>query len=313
MTNPSTKQGLLSRGYDRAAIQGAASREAARAGRHEVGFEHLLLGILVNGGPGARLLMNAGVSLPEVRSAIGELLREDLSLLGIDAPVPAPSDGQPPGFLPLTPRLEEIEFDCPWAGGDAALLAALIDDEGGRVRRLLDRLDVDTDEIRRGLGEPSATPRASEPSPATGPGADEQPPEGREYTTYDLEVPVSAQRVWQLVSDPERRSEWEPSAVSSRRLGGGVVELTTTSGETVRETITHSVPDREVTWTRDPGSEASRTVRIVIEPVGDHAGLHLRMDWPNAVRGRIANRALRWISRNMLRAGAQAIAHAAAS
>ncbi|MES0837913.1 SRPBCC family protein [Nocardiopsis tropica] len=313
MTNPSPKQGLLSRSYDRAAIQEAASREAARAGRYEVGFEHLLLGILVNGGPGARLLMNAGVNLSEGRSAIDGILREDLALLGIDVPVPPPSGGGRPGLLPLNPRLEEIELDCPWSGGDAALLAALIDDEGGRVRRLLDQLDVDTDKLRRDLDEPLEALEIPEPSPANSSPADGQPPEGREYTTYDLEVPVSAEQVWDLVSDPGRRSEWEPSAVSSRQLGGGVVELTAMSGQTSRESVTHSVPDREVTWTRDPDSGTPRRVRIVVEPVGDHARLHLLMDWPNAVRGRIANRMLRWISRNMLRGSAQAIAQAAAS
>ncbi|MFJ9557735.1 Clp protease N-terminal domain-containing protein [Nocardiopsis sp. NPDC101807] len=310
MTNPSPKQGLLSRSYDRAAIHEAASREAARAGRHEVGFEHLLLGILVNGGPGARLLMNAGVGLSEGRSAIDGILREDLALLGIDVPVPPPSGGGKPGLLPLTPRLEEIEIDCPWSGGDTALLAALIDDEGGRVRRLLDRLGVDTDRFRRDLDEPVEAP---EPIPADGSRLDGQPSEGWACTTYDLQVPVSAERVWELVSAPGRRSEWEPSAVSSRQLGGGVVELTAMSGQTSRESMTHSVPGREVTWTRNPGSETPRRTRIVIEPVGDHARLHLRMDWPNAVRGWIANRMLGWISRNMLRSSAQGIAHAAAS
>ncbi|WP_433700778.1 Clp protease N-terminal domain-containing protein [Nocardiopsis sp. CA-288880] len=313
MTNPSPKQGLLSRSYDRAVIDEAASREAARAGRYEVGFEHLLLGILVNGGPGARLLMNAGVNLSEGRSAIDGILREDLALLGIDVPVPPPSGGGRPGLLPLNPRLEEIELDCPWSGGDAALLAALIDDEGGRVRRLLDQLGVDTDKFRRDLDEPVEALETPEPSSADGSHADGQPTEGWACTTYDLEVPVSAERVWELVSDPGRRGEWDPSDVPSRQLGGGVVELYSMLGKPEREAITHSVPGREVTWTRNPESETPRRVRIVIEPVGGHARLHLRMDWPSAVRGRIAGRMLGWISRNMLRSSAQGIAHAAAS
>ncbi|NKY99969.1 Clp protease N-terminal domain-containing protein [Nocardiopsis alborubida] len=313
MTNPSAKQGLVNRGFDRIATSGAASREAARAGQAEVGFEHLLLGVLVTGGPGARLLMDSGVGLTEARSAIDEILREDLALLGVDVPVPAPSGEDPKGWLRFTPRLEELEYDIPLAGGDAALLAALIDDEGGRVRRVLDRLGADTDRIRRDLGELVERPQAPEPSsPAGGADASEQPPEGWEYTNYDLEVPVSPERVWELVSDPERRGEWDPASVSSRQLGDGVVELTNSLTENaVRESITHSVPGREVTWTQD---DSGRTLRILIEPLGDRSRLRLRRAWRNGLKHRvIANRVVRWIAWQNLRGHAQSIAQAAAS
>ncbi len=312
MTNPSAKQGLFNSGFDRIATSGAASREAARAGHAEVGFEHLLLGVLVTGGPGARLLMDSGVGLAEARSAIDEILREDLALLGIDVPVPTPSGEDPRGWVRFTPRLEELEYDIPLAGGDAALLAALIDDEGGRVRRVLDRLGADTDRIRRDLGELAEEPQVPQPSPADGADTSEQPPEGWEYTHYDLEVPVSPERVWELVSDPERRGEWDPGSVSSRQLDGGVVELTNSlTEEAVRESVTHSVPGREVTWTQD-GSD--RALRILIEPLGDRSRLHLRRSWRNALKRRsIASRVVRWIAWQNLRGHAQSIAQAAAS
>lgn len=308
-----TKQGPLNRTFDRIAVSGAASREAARAGHTEAGFEHLLLGVLVAGGPGARLLMDSGVGLVEARSAIDELLREDLDLLGIDVPVPTPSDEDPKGWLPYTPRLEELEYDIPLAGGDAALLAALIDDEGGRVRRVLDRLGADTDRIRRELGELAEDPQDPTPPSADGFDTSEAPPEGWEYTFHVLDVPVAAERVWALVSDPERRGEWNPASVSSRQLGDGVVELTNDlTEETVRESLTHSVPGREVTWTQD--DDSGRTLRILIEPLGDRSRLHLRWAWRNALKHRIiANRMVRWIARQSLRGHAQSIAQAAAS
>ncbi|MEV6820143.1 Clp protease N-terminal domain-containing protein [Nocardiopsis dassonvillei] len=311
MTNPSAKRSILNRGFDRIAISGAANREAARAGHTEVGFEHLFLGVLVTGGPGARLLMDSGVGLAEARSAIDGLLREDLALLGVDVTVPPPSEEEK-GWLRFTPRLEEIEYDVPLAGGDAALLTALIDDEGGRVRRVLDRLGADTDRLRRDLGALAESPQAPEPSPADGDDTAEQPPEGWEYTNYDLEVPVAADRVWELVSDPERRGEWDPASGPSRQLGDGVVELTNRLTEdAVRETITHSVPGREVTWTQE-GSE--RALRILIEPLGERSRLRLRSAWRNGLKHRIiANRVVKWIAWQNLRGHAQSIAQAAAS
>ncbi|WP_245930296.1 Clp protease N-terminal domain-containing protein [Allonocardiopsis opalescens] len=292
-------------------IELAASREAARTGQAEVGFEQLLLGVLVNGGPGARLLMDAGVGLAEARSAIDALVREDLALLGIDAAPPALGPGAPE-LLPLSPRLREIVDDCPSAEGDGALIAALIDDGGGRVRRLLDRLGVDTDRIRRELGDPDRTPEP-EPAAAGGPDTADAAPEGWEYTVYRLEVPVSVARVWAVVGDPDRRAEWEANSTGSRRLGDGSVELLREGEPTYSESITHSVPGRTVTWTRADRSGAPRTLRIDIEPVGEHARLHLRMGWPNALRGRIANRVVRWIARQQLRFHAQGITQAAAS
>lgn len=321
MTKP-PKRSTLNRTFDRAILSGAASREAARTGRTEVDFEHLLLGLLVNGGPGARLLMESGVGLAEARSAVDDLLREDLALLGVDAPVPPPADEDAKGWLPYTPRLGEVEYDSPLAGGDAVLLAALIDDEGGRVRRVLDRLGADTDQIRRDLDALVEDPSAAEDSraPADRTEDAEVAPEGWEYAYYDLDVPVSAERIWDLVSDPERRSEWEPAQVRSRLLDDGVVEMTKQvedwTGQTFRESITRSVPGREVTWTREEhGSRPERVLRILIEPAGQGSRLRLRSCRPVGLAAHrvLARRVIRWLVRRMMQGEAQAIAQAAAS
>lgn len=320
MTNPSTKPASRGKGWDRTVIQGAASSEAVRTSHPDVGFEHLFLGLLVNGGPAARRLMDAGVGLAQARSAIAGLLREDLARLGVDVPVPAPdstSTAVTPGLLPLAPRLCELMDDCPVAGGDQALLAALIDDEGGRVRRLLDRLGADTDQIRRDLDEPIDDPQTQVP-----PSADkdsralsEERGQGWQSAVYSLEVPVSAERLWDLVGDPERRAEWDRNALSSRLLHSGVVELTHKEGKKARERIAHSVPGREVTWEQEPPLEdvPPLAFRIAIEPLGDHARLHLRKGLHSALRGRIANRLVRWFIRKDLQIQARTIAQSAAS
>ncbi|MFC3998138.1 Clp protease N-terminal domain-containing protein [Nocardiopsis sediminis] len=322
MTNPPTRPASRGGGFERAEIEGLASGEAMRMGHTEVGFEHLLLGILVNGGPGARLLMDAGVTLTEARAAIDDLFREDLALLGVDAPLPPASPGSSAVHvfvsLPLGPRLAELALDCPWSGGDRALLAAMIDDEGGRIRRLLDRLGADTDRIRRDLDGPAETPEApGTPAPPAvdgGPsggtaGIHEPSAEGWDHAAYIVEAPVSAERVWDLVGDPARRAEWDPGIESSRLLDDGAVEVIRRDG-TTRERIAHSVAGREVTWEKEaPG--ARHTIRIVIEPIGGHTRLHLRKDWPTALKGRFANRVMRWFMRSALRLHAQAIAQAA--
>lgn len=322
MTGPSTRPNALARGYDRALIQGAASREAARAGHPEVGFEHLLLGVLVNGGPGARLLMDAGVDLAGARAGIDALLAEDLALLGIDAALPTPSasPAEAAAMLPLAPRLQELVDECPSAGGDRALLAALIGDGGGRVRRLLERLGADADALAPATLDPG-TLAPDVPEPAGGARPSAQPSEGQgpeaegwENTLYDLEVPVSAERLWALVSDPERRGEWDTAGAPARHLGGGVVELTPRHGSPVRESITQRVEGREVTWAWEEGEgTAPRALKIAIEPLEGRARLRLSMGWPNALRGRLANRMVRWIARQQLRLHAQTIAQAAAS
>jgi hypothetical protein len=202
---------------------------------------------------------------------------------------------------------------CPWSGGDRALLAAMIDDEGGRIRRLLDRLGVDTDRVRRDLDGPAEAQGAPAPRTADGgpTGDREAPAEGWDHATYEAEVPVPAARLWDLVGDPARRAEWDPGADSSRLLDGGVVELTRQDG-TTRERIVRSVAGREVTWEQG-GPGARHTIRITIEPVGDHARLRLRKDWPTGLKGRIANNVLRWFMRSTLRYQAQTITQAAAA
>lgn len=321
MTNPSTKPAARGKGWDRTVIQGAASGEAVRSGHPDVGFEHLFLGLLVNGGPAARLLMDAGVGLAQARSAIDGLLREDLARLGVDVPLPAPQDTSgavTPGLLALAPRLGELVEDCPIAGGDRALLAALIDDEGGRIRRLLDRLDADTDQIRRDLDEPIDDQESPAPPSPVGEdysAAPEERTQGWQYADYSLEVPVSAERLWDLVGDPQRRAQWDRLAVSSRLLDDGVVELTRKEGKKVREWIAHSVPGREVTWEQEPpiSDVPPQAFRIAIEPLGNHSRLHLRKGLHSALRGRVTNRVVRWFIRNDLRIQARTIAQSAAS
>ena len=67
-------------------IRVAAAAEALALGHPEVDVEHLLLGLLVVGGPSARALTDAGADLHGVRRAMAEVTEHDLSTLGVTAP-----------------------------------------------------------------------------------------------------------------------------------------------------------------------------------------------------------------------------------
>ncbi|MEU3017702.1 Clp protease N-terminal domain-containing protein [Nocardiopsis sp. NPDC007018] len=307
MKEQSAKQGLLSMGGHRADIELAAEREAARAGHAEVGFEHLLLGALVIGGPGARLLMDAGLDLTGARAAIDAVLREDLALLDIDlSGATLPAGGDETVGLPRSERVSELLVDCPWSGGDVALIAALIDDGGGRVRRLLEHAGTDPDQLRAGLDDLSPAPLvAAEPVPGA-------VPEGWDGIAVEAEVPVSADRLWALVRDPERRGEWDPARMEARVVGEGVVELVSPGRPPLRETLTLWSEGQDLTWSRSSG-EHRQELRVTVEPLGDRARLRLDKRWPSAIlHRRIANRLLRWFVRKQMRIQIQVITQVAA-
>lgn len=59
-----------------------ACDEMDRTGHHELGAEHLIVGVLEEGGPAAQLLLEHGISLEDARAQIAEALWEADELLG---------------------------------------------------------------------------------------------------------------------------------------------------------------------------------------------------------------------------------------
>jgi ATP-dependent Clp protease ATP-binding subunit ClpA len=75
-------------------ILGLARTEADRLGHRYLGPEHLLLGILLDGGNGAaRVLRGQGVDLEAARAALADLVRQGV------VPAPRPSDAELLGLL----------------------------------------------------------------------------------------------------------------------------------------------------------------------------------------------------------------------
>lgn len=244
----------------------AGAAEAAWLGDAEVDVDHLLLGLLATGGPSAGALHRAGVGLEDLRRGVRELQQHDLGLLGVSAAVPAPggraADSTTVAPLPLAGRVRELLEGLPLSSDDGALLLALLDDVGGRARRLLEHLRVDVDRLRHDLEHED-----EEPEVAASPTVPELPrpaPAGALWMTasYHQHLPVPGARVWALVADPDRRAEWD----ATRPAGAA------------REVVTHLAEGEEIAWARAEGTGdgVTRTVQLRLEPRNGATLLHLR-------------------------------------
>jgi Clp amino terminal domain, pathogenicity island component len=121
-----------------------AGEEAARFGHRYVGPEHLLLGLLRDGGRAARILQAQGVDLEAARGALGRLAEQGV------VPGPRPSDAELLGSLGID--LEVVRRSTLGAFGASALRRAMR--EATRARR-------------RGIGRVPRTPLEEPPVLAT--------------------------------------------------------------------------------------------------------------------------------------------------
>jgi len=142
--------------------------EAARLHHREVDADHLLLGLIAQGGRAAQVLGCHGVSLATARQALAEVSRGDLAGISIDpATVPLPA--------PLTPSeilAHQHHGEIPLGEGVRRLvgsketslttslgaLQALLADRGAGVARVLSHLGVDLEALGAELGEVSEEP-----------------------------------------------------------------------------------------------------------------------------------------------------------
>jgi hypothetical protein len=302
-------------------ITSAALEEAARAGDPELDLEHLLLGLLVTGGPSAVLLTTAGVDLPRLRRAMVEVRQQELAQLGLQVPVPAAPEGPEPSFraaqaIPFNDRAMAVMKQISYEGDDRELLLALLQDEGRRVERVLAHLDADVDALR-------IAARPDHPPPATnGPGTQKaEEPKAVETgwsATLVQDVPVDAARVWDVVSNVARRPEWDGACVAAETGPDGVQRLTYRGrGRKVvaEQVVSHLVPGQEIAWRRFRvgDREVGATFRVRVEPVGVTCRVHLQM---GIERRTLLRRMLRpliaLLAGSQLRWQAQSIARAAA-
>ncbi|SDN54824.1 Clp amino terminal domain-containing protein, pathogenicity island component [Actinomyces ruminicola] len=138
-----------------------SSHEAARLRHPEVDVDHLLLGLIAEGGAAAALLGMHGVTLAGARQAIQELADTDLAALGVDAPTiraTAPPSALAAqafselGEIPISARAQQL-VGARQASFNTSLstLQALLDADTDAPMRLLAHLGVDPESLHAEL------------------------------------------------------------------------------------------------------------------------------------------------------------------
>ena len=214
----------------------AMRTEAARLRHREVEPEHMLLGLLAQGGTAAAVLAGRGVTLAGARAAVDDMTHADLARVGINLPdalKPAPISAEEltaeaGGEIPLSDTAAEfIDNKGTKFNSSAQALQALISSSTvslqSPVVRLLAHCGVDVDCLRTELSEMVA---------------DEETARGRyrmtdEYRGYGLDrersqerfISASAAQLAALLRDPDRLTWWAlPRQQLVEVLSDGVVQ-----------------------------------------------------------------------------------------
>ena len=159
-------------------VLGLARREAQDMNHDYIGTEHLLLGLIrEGGGVAANVLRNLGVDIERIREEVGRYMQPGPSMKVM-------------GKLPFTPRVkkvlelsleEAIELGHNYIGTEHLLLGLIRENDGVAAHVLLDlglRLEEVRDAVLELLGSP---PPSSEP-PVTSGSEATQPKRGRSKT-----------------------------------------------------------------------------------------------------------------------------------
>lgn len=211
----------------------AAALECARAHHETVDVHHLYLGLLASGGAAARVLGAHGITLPSARTASRAVRRADAGSVALDA------QGDPESTpIPMEDLRYQIVGDLPWterASGlgptptsrktDLTLLADLLDESSGVVRRIVAENGADPDALRAHVED--VIENGVEPAPQNGADCGEFLPDASTASTastvtleHYLAEPVES--VWASVCDPQHVIVWAGSPETSRVVAGGV-------------------------------------------------------------------------------------------
>ena len=214
----------------------AMHAEAARLHHREIEPEHMLLGLLAQGGTAAAVLAAQGVTLTRARAAIKEMADTELARVGISLPDtlrPAPISAEEltakaGGEIPLSDAAAEFIDDTGASFNTSAqALQALISSSAVSLQsptvRLLAHCGVDVDCLRTELSEIAA---------------DKESARGRyrmtdEYRGYGLDRELSQERfisasvaqLAALLRDPDRLTWWAlPRQQLTEVLSDGAVQ-----------------------------------------------------------------------------------------
>jgi len=293
----------------------AAQEEAHRVGHAEVDLDHLVVALAAIGGPAGESLRAAGVSLDEARRAAARVHADRLAGAGVSVtPTPPRAlDVLPTPALPLSARADRaLRQVGELSADDRSVLRTLVDEPSGLVAEMLAALDVTPDAVR-------AAADAWRPAPAPGGRLHADDPAGRPWRTLACDgwVPAAPERVWALLVDPARRTEWDTwySSVAEQPDGSLLCVLRSEEdgGKGVpadmrRQLLTVVARDegRLVEWEvarpdRDGGAAIQR-LAVALSPSGDGTRLDVTVRWlPRHGWRRLVGWVLRPVGRWMYR------------
>lgn len=270
-----------------------AEDEQRRAGHPEIDAEHLLLGLIGIGGAVTDALADRGVTLPRAREACAALHERRAASLGVALAGTAgeriPDHHAPRGFVFRADVRRMLERAASRPVPDVALLRALCDEPSGHARDVLAVLDVDAGEL---LGAVGSSANAEDAAPAGG--------QLRRF------LPAPPEKVWELLSDPERFLAWNDFEFEAAAVDDGVVRARVRERgidgrplrvrpafRDVQLALARSEAPRVVEWERSyPAAGASRgwTLRAQLAPSGSGTELALAFVAAGAAEGGVLAR-----------------------
>ncbi|MBC9936924.1 MULTISPECIES: Clp protease N-terminal domain-containing protein [unclassified Leucobacter] len=296
----------------------AAMEEASRLGQRTARVEHLFLALVVNEQLAGQVLRGLGISLDSARQAVQDQDAAQLASIGVSIEAP-PAPGrivfhETGGYEWDAPSIEILRrASAGTQQGDAgAVLRALLDEPSGLVESVLHRLGVGSEFVRARLAEAERIP----PAPAI------RRRRGSLSGTSETFVPAPIEKVWELVSDPERLPEWDLSigrveaeaTGHAPKTGDHFLALARTErpdGRPLRTSkqyrrqlvalVEQERPSR-IVWRfsyPDAVRANTRVVTIALEPAAGGAHLRLELQWVRNPERQIS--LLGWLLRPLAR------------
>lgn len=277
----------------------AAKEEASRYDLPQIDVDHLLLALLVGGGPAGQVLRGQGLTLDAARRATEQVRARHVGRLGIVAPAVEPRPIRDPalGEIDWTRRALNVVRSNE-DRSELGLLTGLLGEPGGLIVEVLDEAGLDADALRVALAEARVR---TVPRHSAGP----TDPDwlGVTHTGF---APAPVADVWALVADPMRRPEWDTTVGTVQPAGPDVWETSVTTsrldGRPARRrpgyTRAHHrrtayEPEELVEWEiilpdlRKPWPSRHR-LRIRLRPAPGGTAVELTLSWPRrSVRHRL--------------------------
>lgn len=281
----------------------AAMEEASRFGQRTADVDHLLLALVVNEQVAGQALRSLGITLDSARTAVAAQHADQLATLGVHADLP---EGQivfhETGGYHWGERVNDVikRANLGKRRGDAAaVLRQLVAEPSGLIEAILHRLGTSPRVVVERLDEAERHSVEAPQRSAT----------SRDHLSgvVDSFIPASVGQVWELLVDPSRMPEWEPSigrvdeAPVRPRMGDSWIARARTQRadgkpnrvkrqlRTQRVELTALEPGQVIAWVfRYPDAPTANTryVRVDMEAATGGTQLRIALTWQRGARWR---------------------------